>query len=826
MTCSIKKKKRAWFLKEGALTFFSLVCAQNCYLLRGISLIFLSMVSVASVFARTASTQISQTQVVLMQSAYNVKTFAGDGSGSVFSIPNAVVADKNGNIYVTSPGNNKIIKITSAGIVTTLAGSGAAGTADGNGSSAQFYAPTGIAIDSAGNLFIADKLNNRIRKIAPNGDVTTFAGSSTGFSDGVGIAARFDGPYSLAIDSSDNLYVTDSNNNRIRKITPTGVVTTLAGSGVAGAANGIGIAAQFNLPFGIAVDNTGNLYVSDTWNHLIRKITPNGIVTTFSGSVAGFYDGIVTSALFSAPGGIAVDGLGNVYVADINNQRIRKITASGVVTTIAGTGAIGFVDNASGLQSLFNQPFGISVDSAGSIYVADTSNARIRKLTLNMPSPVTATKPVDTVAVGTQSVNTSAIATQPVGTVSTGTTRAVGTLAVGTQSVNTFAISTQPVGTVSTGTTHAAGTLAVGTQSVNTSAITTQPVPVGTVSTGTTPAAGTLAVGAQSVNTSAITTQPAPVATLATGTTHAAGTLAVGTQSANTSATTTQPTPVATLATGTTHAAGTLAVGTQLVNTSAITTQPVPVETLATGTTHAAGTLAVSTQSVNTSAISTQPVGTLATGTTHAAGTLAVGTQSVNTSAITTQPAPVATLATGTTHAAGTLAVGTQSVNTSAITTQPVPVETLATGTTHAAGTLAIAAQSVNAPAITTQPVPVETLATGTTHAAGTLAVAAQPVNTSAITTQPVGAPSVLAQPVSTMAVNAQSTTVRSDAASTVGTQISTSTVSAQLVSAPGRTQLMNAPIVSAQQANYSVVPIAQTGIIQKACVCEKRCDC
>jgi sugar lactone lactonase YvrE len=524
MTYIIKKQRKACVLKKRALTFFSLVCTQNCYMLR---VIFLSMVSVASVSAQTtstqiastqaASTQITQTQTVSPQSVYNVTTFAGDGSNSAFSIPNAVVVDKNGNVYVTNPGNNKIIKITSAGIVTTLAGSGTVGAVDGNGSSSQFYAPTGITIDSVGNLFVADKLNNRIRKITPNGDVTTFAGSSAGFADGVGTAAQFNGPYNVAIDSSDNLYVTDTNNNRIRKITSTGVVTTVAGSGVAGAANGIGTAAQFNLPFGITVDSSGNLYISDTWNHLIRKITPNGTVTTFAGSVAGFADGTGTSAMFNAPGGITVDALGNVYVADISNQRIRKITSSGVVTTIAGAGTIGFADNTSALQALFNQPFGISTDSAGNLYVADTSNSRIRKLTPSINSPIAVT--------------------QSAGILAAGTTQSAGTLVAGTQAVNTASVSTQPASTLAAGTTQSTGTLAVGTQSVNTASVSTQPA--GTLAAGTTQSTGTLAVGTQSVNTASVSTQPA--STLAVGTTQATGTLVAGTQAVNTASVSTQP---------------------------------------------------------------------------------------------------------------------------------------------------------------------------------------------------------------------------------------------------------------------------------------------
>ena len=557
MTCIIKEQKKEYIFKKRALISFSSVRMQNWHLL---CVFFFGMVvGITSTPAQTTSTQttstqaasaqITQSQTVPIQSDYNVTTFAGDGSNSIFSMPNAVVVDKNRNVYVTNPGNNKIIKITSAGVVTTFAGSGTAGVADGNGSLAQFYAPTGIAIDSSGNLFVADKLNHRIRKITPNGDVTTFAGSSAGFADGVGAAAKFNGLYNIAIDSSDNLYITDTNNNRIRKITSAGVVTTIAGSGVAGTANGIGAAAQFNSPFGIAMDSSGNLYVSDTWNHLIRKIAPNGTVTTLAGSVAGFSDGIAASAMFNAPGGMTIDTLGNIYVADISNQRIRKITAFGVVTTIAGTVTVGFADNVPALQALFNQPFGVSTDSAGNIYVADTSNARIRKLMLNINLPI---------ASGTQSVGTSAIIA----------IQSVGTFAAGTQSVSTQSIGTQ-----------AASTLASGTQAINTSAIGTQPVAAQVI--------GSLTGGTQISTSSAISTAQ-PVSAVAT--TQPVSTVAI-----------TQP--VGTLAVGPTS----VAVNNQLINELSSNTQLV--NALASNT-QLINALASHSQPINTSAAGVQSVGT------------------------------------------------------------------------------------------------------------------------------------------------------------------------------------------------------------------------
>ena len=266
-------------------------------------------------------------------------------------------------------------------VVTTLAGSGVAGYADGTGSAAQFNSPSGVAVDSAGTVYIADSYNNSIRKITPAGVVTTLAGSGTyGFADGTGTAARFDHPFGVAVDSSGTVYITDSYNNSIRKITPAGVVTTLAGSGAYGFTDGTGSAAQFNSPSGVAVDSSGTVYVADQFNHRIRKITPAGVVTTLAGSgTAGFADGTGSAAQFNYPTGVAVDSAGTVYVADVNNQRIRKITPAGVVTTLAGSGVGGFADGTGGAAQ-FNLPQGVAVDSSGAVYVGDTNNNRIRKI--------------------------------------------------------------------------------------------------------------------------------------------------------------------------------------------------------------------------------------------------------------------------------------------------------------------------------------------------------------------------------------------------------------------------------------------------------------
>jgi len=182
-------------------------------------------------------------------------------------------------------------------------------------------------VGSSGNVYVADQVNHRIRKITPAGVVSTFAGSTEGFADGAGNTAQFNYPTGVAVDSSDNVFVADSGNHRIRKITPAGVVSTFAGTGTEGFANGAGNTAQFNFPGGVAVGSSDNVFVADQFNHRIRKITPAGVVSTFAGTGAeGHADGTATEAQFNYPAGVAVDSSGNVYVADLGNNRIRKIT--------------------------------------------------------------------------------------------------------------------------------------------------------------------------------------------------------------------------------------------------------------------------------------------------------------------------------------------------------------------------------------------------------------------------------------------------------------------------------------------------------------------
>lgn len=332
----------------------------------------------------------------------------GTGAAATFSCPAGVATDSAGNVYVAD--NNTIRKITAGGVVTTLAGTAAiAGFADGAGAAAHFSNPSGMATDSAGNVYVADTGNHVIRKIASTGAVTTLAGTAgvEGHTDGVGSAASFHHPTGVATDKAGNVYVTDAGNEAIRKITQAGKVTTLAG-----------------VPWGYtATDNANNLYVADNGNHTIHKITPAGVVRTLAGTagVAGHADGIGSAASFSRPFGIATDNLRNVYVSDSDFGIIRKINPAGEVSTLAGMGrTFGHADGV-GASARFAAPRSLATDSAGNVYVADTGNRTIRKITSNA-EVTTLTATVDVLVPSGHGVGTAAIFNLPwaVATDSTG----------------------------------------------------------------------------------------------------------------------------------------------------------------------------------------------------------------------------------------------------------------------------------------------------------------------------------------------------------------------------------------------------------------------
>ncbi|SFQ34963.1 NHL repeat-containing protein [Variovorax sp. OK605] len=308
----------------------------------------------------------------------------GNGAAASFSAPAGVALAKSGGLLVTDGISGLLRKISSARDVAFFAGGGGAPTSqDGNGSAATFDGPIGVAMDAAGNSYVADSSGNRIRKISPAGEVTTFAGNGTASSlDGYRTAATFNAPVSVAVDAAGNVYVAEVVAAVIRKITPDGDVSTFAGkAGMSGFAEGTGDNARFNQPFGLALDVAGNLYVADAANSRIRKITPDRVVSTFAGTgLIGSADGPRNSATFAFPAALALDVDGNVYVAEPGSSVLRRITLAGEVSTLAGVAFQTGAQDGIGKAARFGQPLGIAVDAGGALYVADTQNSVIRKV--------------------------------------------------------------------------------------------------------------------------------------------------------------------------------------------------------------------------------------------------------------------------------------------------------------------------------------------------------------------------------------------------------------------------------------------------------------
>jgi serine/threonine-protein kinase len=320
-----------------------------------------------------------QDQIIVESSNVSVGTFAGSGSegfadgfGSAasFFMPTTVATDRSGNVYVSDTGNGLIRKLNEGGYVNTFAG--VAGDY-----STPIGFPYGIAIDAAGNIYLGDVEHNQIRKISPQGVISTLAGNgNTGFQNGPGSTASFNQPYGLAVDGYGNVYVADAGNNAIRKIAPGGMVSTYAGSGAEGTYDGPAAEATFYSPYGVCVDVNGNVFVADTFNQLIRKINTGGIVTTVAGGGA---PGSESPGFFKNPFGVAADAAGNLYVADFGANRVLEINPSGQVLVLAGSGQKGAA-NGPNITATFNGPSGVAVSVAGNVFVADAGNNLIREI--------------------------------------------------------------------------------------------------------------------------------------------------------------------------------------------------------------------------------------------------------------------------------------------------------------------------------------------------------------------------------------------------------------------------------------------------------------
>ncbi|MGZ3874336.1 MAG: NHL domain-containing protein, partial [Mucilaginibacter sp.] len=309
------------------------------------------------------------------QETYGVTTFAGStGSAGTFGVINSIRLVGSSDLYITD-GWQRLMRITPGGALTTIAGStNNAGYADGQGAAALFNGPGEMAVDGSGNIYVADENNNVIRKVTPAGVVTTFAGTGArGSADGTLTTATFDQPTGLVFDGAGNLYVSDFNSNIIRKITPSGFVSTFAGTvNQSGKTDGTGAAARFWGPGYLVTDPTGNIYVSDFNNNMIRQITLTGTVSTVAGTgAAGLTNGNAAIATFNGPQGMAFDVSGDLYVADQNNYVVRKITPSGAVSTFAGTGFRGATNGYPLTSVNLSYPRDIVIDASGDLYLAD-----------------------------------------------------------------------------------------------------------------------------------------------------------------------------------------------------------------------------------------------------------------------------------------------------------------------------------------------------------------------------------------------------------------------------------------------------------------------
>ncbi|HEX5431705.1 MAG TPA: IPT/TIG domain-containing protein [Bryobacteraceae bacterium] len=338
--------------------------------------------------------------------------FSGDGgpaTGAQLGNPIGVAVDASHNLYIADQTNNRVREVNSQGTISTLAGSGTAGfTGDGKAAtSADLNNPLGVAVKSDGTVFIADTTNDVVRQVTSGGTISTPAGN---YGAGIGYGgdggdptlAVFNGPSSLALDSAGNLYISDTANHRVREVIwSQNVIVTVAGNGNPGYSGDSGLAkfARLHTPLGIAVDAAGNLYIADSGNQVIRKVDPSGVITTIAGNgTPGFSgdNGPATQASLNYPSGVAVDAAGNLYIADRNNFRIRMVS-NGIITTIAGSGAPGFGgDGGYALNAALKFPSGVAVDAAGNVYVADTQNDAIRLLTPIANPPAVAPKGVIT----------------------------------------------------------------------------------------------------------------------------------------------------------------------------------------------------------------------------------------------------------------------------------------------------------------------------------------------------------------------------------------------------------------------------------------------
>ena len=312
----------------------------------------------------------------------------GPATSAQLRSPYGVAVDRQGNVYIADYDSYRVRKISPSGTITAFAGTGMGGSSGDGGpaTSARLNAPIAIAVDGQGNVYIADFNNARVRKVNSSGTISTLAGTGIpGFSGdgGPATSARLYAPHGVAVDGQGNVYIADSYNQRVRKVNPAGTITTIAGTGKQGFSGdgGTATSATMTYPRGVAADAQGNVYFFDSSTR-VRKVTPGGTITTFAGGGSSFGDGgPATSAQLRSPYGVAVDRQGNVYIADFPDHRLRKVSPGGTITTFAGTGTGGFSgDGGPAILARLFAPYGVAADGQGNVYIADSQNYRVRKV--------------------------------------------------------------------------------------------------------------------------------------------------------------------------------------------------------------------------------------------------------------------------------------------------------------------------------------------------------------------------------------------------------------------------------------------------------------